>query len=401
MRSLKAGGIGPDVPGAGSRRVLAVICVLSGLAGWALYAFALRGQIGEDSMVFHTAARAWIIGDGARLYDGYWLTDQINARFAGWLAAPIKLHPWMYPPSFLLMVLPLGILPFAAAFLLAQGVGLALIAAAACAQVAARRWMIASLLLSPATAVNVLLGQNAFLTGALLIGGAGSMRRFPVASGVLLGLLSYKPQFCLMIPVALLAGRHWRAAATAVLTAMTLVLTSTALFGSGLWETWIGLVTGHGSLSQAWAHEARLNGTSVYACVSWFGVPPDAASLVQLLAILAAAAAVYIAYRRIMPDELRLAVLLAATFVAAPHSANYDAILLSVAATLLVARLPDGCQKVGDPVLACALWLCPLLNPPSLFVMGAFTPLLVSGFIATILRRSVSLPEHDPGGPVE
>ncbi|MGI4800823.1 MAG: glycosyltransferase family 87 protein [Janthinobacterium lividum] len=357
-----------------------------------LYAFALRGQIGEDSMVFYTAARAWITGDGPQIYNGYWLTDQINARFVGWLATPIKLHPWIYPPSFLLIVLPLAVLPFAAALLLAQGVGLALIAVASCAQVAARRWMLASLLLSPATAVNVLLGQNAFLTGALLIGGAGSLRRFPVVSGVLLGLLTYKPQFCLMVPVVLLAGQHWATAITALLTAVALVLTSAALFGLKLWATWIDLVTGQGSLSYDWSHEARLNGMSVYACASWLGIPPDAVSLMQLLAVLIAATAVYAAYRRVIPDELRLAVLLAATFVAAPHSANYDAVLLLVAATLLIGkRSSDSSQNRTELVLACALWLCPLFNPPSVFTVGAFTPLLVFGFIATLLRRSRSI----------
>ena len=55
--------------------------------------------------------------------------------------------------------------------------------------------------------VNVGHGQNGFLTAALLGGALHWLDRRPWLAGVLIGCLAYKPQFGVLIPVALLAGR--------------------------------------------------------------------------------------------------------------------------------------------------------------------------------------------------
>ena len=152
-----------------------------------------------------------------------------------------------------------------------------------------RASMLFSLLLSPAAAVNVLLDQNAFLTGALLIGGMGLPPRFPLVAGVLLGLPSYKPQLCPMVPVVLLSGRHWRTAMAAGGTAVLLALVSAAVFGAGPWLTWIESIAGGGPLFRDWVVEARLNGMSVYACAVFLGGSPIVANIAQAAAALLAA----------------------------------------------------------------------------------------------------------------
>lgn len=374
----------------------AVACVLLGTGGWIVYALALRGQLGEDSMVFHTAARAWIDGLGSRLYDGYWITQQINHDFAYWLSKPIPLHPWVYPPSFLLLVLPFGYLPFGAAFILLQLFSFVGFAVAACSLLDARRAMLVALVLSPATAANVLLGQNGFMTAALLIGGVALLRRSPLLAGLLLGLLSFKPQFFLMVPVFLLAGRYWRSAAITAGTAIGLALASVALFGVGPWKDWVGLLTSGSGLFHAWMQEARLKDMSVYACVALFGGSAGVANLVQGIAILLGAAAVFHAFRQEMREELRLCVLLVATFLAAPHVANYDAVLLSVAAILLATVNAQERRSAGLYLLAGLIWLCPLFNPPSAFRIGLLTPLLQLVFLGTAVWRPREEGRLDP-----
>jgi hypothetical protein len=64
------------------------------------------------------------------------------------------------------------------------------------------------LALSPAASVNVIAGQNAFLTLALLLGDMGLLGRSDFVAGLILGLLSFMPQFAIMVAVALLAARH-------------------------------------------------------------------------------------------------------------------------------------------------------------------------------------------------
>ena len=71
--------------------------------------------------------------------------------------------------------------------------------------------MALSALLAPASLINLLYGQNGFLTAALLVGGIRLAPSRPLSGGVLLGLLAYKPQFGLVVVVALVAARLWRA----------------------------------------------------------------------------------------------------------------------------------------------------------------------------------------------
>ena len=49
-------------------------------------------------------------------------------------------------------------------------------------------------MLSPAALFDVGTGQNAFLTTAILVAGFGLLPRRPILAGIVLGLLSYKPQ---------------------------------------------------------------------------------------------------------------------------------------------------------------------------------------------------------------
>src|SRR5438874_1214094 len=74
-------------------------------------------------------------------------------------------------------------------------------------------------------------GQNGFLTAALLVGGFGLLRRQPGFAGALLGVLTYKPQFWLLVPIALTAARQWRAFASAVIAAAVMALLSLAVLG--------------------------------------------------------------------------------------------------------------------------------------------------------------------------
>jgi hypothetical protein len=58
----------------------------------------------------------------------------------------------------------------------------------------------------------------------------------PWLAGVLIGLLAYKPQFGVLIPIALLAGGRWRTMGAAAATVAALAAVSFALLGSGIWH---------------------------------------------------------------------------------------------------------------------------------------------------------------------
>jgi hypothetical protein len=58
---------------------------------------------------------------------------------------------------------------------------------------------------------------------------------FRLPAGVFSGCLSYKPQFGILYPVALVAARQWRAIAGATATIVLLVSASIAAFGMSAW----------------------------------------------------------------------------------------------------------------------------------------------------------------------
>jgi alpha-1,2-mannosyltransferase len=368
-----------------------LVCGLYGLGAIAIYAIYFGKQPWQDWMVYYTAARAYLDGNLPLIFDGERFTAQINADFAAWLPRPLSFHPWLYPPTYLLLLVPFGRLTFATACLVFLVASFACLLAAIwfAAGSGYRRWLhLGSLAFAPAVAFNIGSGQNAFLTSALLVGGFGLLPGRPRVAGVLLGLLTYKPQLWLLAPVALVASRQWRALAATILTAGCMVLASVAAFGIEPWRVWIEwFIDAPPEIYQTWLQAGRLHGQSIYTDLVLIGVPHPAASAGQMLATLLAAGVAWWCYSRPMPPDLRLAALLAATVLAAPHVTNYDTVLLVVAATLVFAYgLDHGFGRAGVlvPVL---VWMIQLFNPPNVYRIGLLTPLLTVLLVACAITR--------------
>ncbi len=161
--------------------------------------------------------------------------------------------------------------------------------------------------------------------------------RAPAAGGLLLGVLSYKPQLWVLVPLALVAGRQWRALGWTIGTAGALALLSAAVVGPDLWLAFLDAV-----------REA--------------GLSPAASGAVQLVASALAVAAVWIAFRRHAASDARLAVLATATFLVSPYTLNYDLLLLMPA---VVAMFRLGVARGFYPfetVVHLAVWLSPALG---------------------------------------
>ena len=367
------------------------VCAIYGLCAIAIYALHFTKYPWQDWMVYYTAARAVLEANLPLVFDGERLTAQINADFADWLPQPLSFHPFLYPPTFLLLLVPFAVLPFAAACLLFLAASFAALVAAIWRVVGPgyRRWLhLASLALAPAVWFNVGSGQNAFLTSALLVGGFGLLARRPLVAGVLLGLATYKPQLWLLAPVVLVAARQWRALATALLTAGVMVLASLAAFGIEPWRAWISwFIAAPPEIYQTWLQAGRLHGQSIYTDLVLIGVSHSVATAGQMLATLLAAGVAWWCYSRSMPPNLRLATLLAATVLAAPHVTNYDTVLLVVAATLVFAYGLDHGFGRGGVLVPVLVWMIQLFNPPNVYRIGLLTPLLTVLLVACAITR--------------
>ncbi|THD68288.1 MAG: DUF2029 domain-containing protein [Phenylobacterium sp.] len=376
---------------------VAIPALLAALYAWAVFAstFWRPGAIGlnynapgSDWMVLYSAAHLALSGHMPLIFDGDRFTAYLNASLGHWLTAPLQFRPWVYPPSFLVMLAPLEPLGFAGSYAAFQFISAGLLAAALLYRADQPRvapWLALAVLISPAASINAVDGQCSFLVAALLVAGFRLLGPRPLLAGAVLGVLTFKPQFWILVPVALAAAGQWRSLAAAILSAGVLAAISAAIFGLESWVWWIReTLQSYSSADPKWVSLGRIWGNSVYTCAVLLGIPAKLASLIQTGAILASAAAVVATFRTRLAPDLKLAVLLVAAILAAPHSAAYDVVLLVVAAGLWLASEPTP-PAMWRWILALAFWLSALFSPPVLMPTGRFIPLLLVGFIGLVL----------------
>ncbi|HEY1751874.1 MAG TPA: glycosyltransferase family 87 protein [Caulobacteraceae bacterium] len=143
--------------------------------------------------------------------------------------------PFVYPPTFLIIVWPFGQLPLALAYPLWTGLSAALFTYAA-AHMVRPAWATLALFIVPPVVLAISPGQTSLLVGAAMIGGWLLRDKRPALAGVLFGLAAcIKPQAMIMAPLVLWG--QWRLVRWAMATGAALVLAS-FVFGPGLWLQW-------------------------------------------------------------------------------------------------------------------------------------------------------------------
>lgn len=186
--------------------------------------------LGTDFSSVWTAGASALAGRATEPYDPALHAAAERASFGP--AAPF--YSWHYPPLLFLLAVPLALLPYVAALFLWQ-VSTGALYASVMPRILPGTLTVPVALAFPAVFVTATHGQNGFLTAGLLGWGLLLLGRRPALAGALLALLAYKPQLGLLIPVALLAGRHWTAIASACVTLAVAVLLTLAAFGPESW----------------------------------------------------------------------------------------------------------------------------------------------------------------------
>src|SRR6516162_2620346 len=192
---------------------------------------------GSGAPLYGDFTDVWVAGlhalnaNASQLYD----SDEFVTIQQALLGARDYFYPnWPYPPTFFLILAPLSTLPYVRAFLtwdITTLLGCLLVVHL----IVRRPPAIALVLASPFTAWNFLAGQNGFLTASLLGASVLFLEKRPIVAGAIIGCLTYKPQFGILFPVALIASRQWRAVASAGVAVAVLAVASVALFGADAW----------------------------------------------------------------------------------------------------------------------------------------------------------------------
>lgn len=293
---------------------------------------------------------------------------------------------WHYPPPFLFAAAPLALMPYATAYIVwAFGTFPAYLAAIRA--IVGERTGIILAAAFPAVLCNFVDGQNGFLSAALLGGALVMLVERPILAGVCLGLLTYKPHLGLLIPIALIAGGHWRAIIAAGIVAILMVFASWLAFGTATWLAFIGNIshTSQAFLSDGWADFGKLQ--TAFGLTRTLGFSERAAWTVQAVVALGAATAVAALWRSRAATEIKAAALSAGAMLATPYLYTYDLVVLAVPLAFLwrMGRTSGFLQhELSAIALACLLILIfPFVTAP----VGLGAVLIVAALIA---RRALA-----------
>lgn len=338
-----------------------------------------------DFITPYAAVRAYFEGEQAIIYDHARFTAFLNDLYAN--RFDFKFQPFLYPPVWLLMLLPFGLLPVYTACLLFM----AATAAASAFESRHDPWRWLAVAASPAAMWVVLSGQNSFLYVALMYGGFRLLEKSPSTAGILLGCLVYKPQICLLVPLALLAARQWKALAWMIATGAGLLLASLVVFGLDFWMDYLAMARrlSEPPMLDVWATRASRIHISPFVAARILHLSDGLASALQFAAAALAAGAVWFAFRQYPSSTTRTAVLMAATLLVSPYTINYDLLLLMPAAALLYRQAAVEGFYPGEILVYPVLWLIPSALLTFNYRLPA-TPLVILafGFFAVLRLRA-------------
>jgi hypothetical protein len=293
----------------------------------------------SDFIALWLAGRQAVYARAALLYDpGAFV--RLQQALVGTL--PVYFPNWSYPPTYLLLLAPLGALPYLSAFL-AYELATLLACIAVALLIVRRRSAIALLLALPYTAWNFIAGQSGFLSASLAGAALLALESRPLLAGVFLGFLTYKPQLGILFPVALVAAKEWRALYAAVTTTALLVGGSIIAFGADAWTAWPRDLASRAGFElgldpdQYWGLYQ-----TVYGLFRYLGGARAAATLAQGFATLGIVVIVWVVWRSRARYPLKAAIVSAGMLLAPHHVLAYDLAAIAIPVAFL-ARDQLGC----------------------------------------------------------
>lgn len=342
--------------------------------------------LGTDfSNVYAAGTLVWQ-GKAADAYDP---PLQHAAEIAVFGGRDVPFYGWHYPPFFLVIAALVAAVPYL------WGLALWQIASfiAYCAAMRATLPRHETLLVAsafPAVFVNIGHGHNGFLTTALLGSALLQLHRRPWVAGALIGLMAYKPQFGVLIPLALMAGGHWRTMAGAAFTVIALIAISTMMFGTGIWDAF--------TASTAFTRDVVLEqgGTgwpkiqSIFSAARMWGADVSFAYVAQGMLALCVALGLIWLWRSNSAFALKASALAIGSLLATPYVLDYDLVVLAIAIAWFARHgLAHGFRNGEISVLALA-WLMPLLARSVAGTVHLPLGLLTMiAFYAVVIRRAV------------
>lgn len=312
---------------------------------------------GGDFRSFWAPARLVWLGEAHGAYDPDILTPMLATIMS--ISSYARLSPMYYPPSYLLLLSPIGLLEFFPAYVAFCTLG-AMAFLFTMYRISGRLWFMLLMLAFSGLWVNIVSGQNGLFTSSLFGLGFAALPASPLLAGVFFGLLTIKPHLGLLIPVALIASRRWSVIGSAAMAALALVILSALAFGPDIW-LWGLTGMGTASLNLSGNPHLLVRIPSAFSFMRLSGMPPGQAMLLHLLLAASLMVLVWGIWRHSRNTNLNAAATAGASLLCAPFLYDYDTALLAVGIAFMAREIARTGWWWGERVVLPLLMFWPML----------------------------------------
>jgi hypothetical protein len=300
---------------------------------------------------------------------------------------PLDEFVFSYPPHLLLLLLPFGAMPFAAAITIWTILNVYSVFHAV-ELMRGRRDFAMLACAGPAVLMLVVYGhfEGVLALFAVFILIKGEER--PLLAGVLLALMTVKPQLALMLAVFILLTGQWRIVAWSIPATLALVAISVITFGP---KPWIDFVTWtvpyHAGLLSDFVLSQLKSTISIYAGARMLGLPGWLAQIIQWVASFAMLAGAVMVYGRRGAEPRSIAIALSMVVLAQPYANAYDLALAAPALTLALFAESQRDEQLFLPFIPALLfWTTPALAS----IFGAASWPVLPILLTTILLLAIA-----------
>lgn len=285
----------------------------------------------NDFHAFYITGKLVLAGHAASAYNWQIVrAEQLHVFGA------VSFMPWAYSPQFTAFSALFALFPIGASYFLFTVLTF-LFFDRALRKLSGAYFPAAMAFAYPAIVINARLGQTGFLTAALIGNFLLYYRMRDWRAGWFLGSMLVKPHLAGGITILAFLGKRW----TAILAAAGLTLGTaaavTVLLG---WDIWDAYLRGSRAATLFLWHGVypleRM--TSLYASLYRFGFHPIIALSVHTVVAVMAVIAIALAFIRGLQENQFLALVVISSALISPYNYDYDQVMLSLAAGLV---LPD------------------------------------------------------------
>ncbi|WP_125933252.1 glycosyltransferase family 87 protein [Kiloniella majae] len=269
---------------------------------------------------------------------------------------------WHYPPTFMLLTTVLAAIPYLASYFLFIG-GSFLFYVYSLKRLFQHRYAILLIVAYPAVYLTMVHGQNSLLSTGLLACAIVCFRSRPVLAGVFIGLLAFKPQLGVLIPLVLIVSQQWRVFWSAAVTTGVFVGLSLTVFGWELWDIFFQNMSVVKSLmGQGFLLSEKM--PSLYITLKMIGFGDHFAYVMHWGMASGVVGVLMWLWYRCGPTNMAFAALIPAILLILPYLFDYEMTLLAIPIALLAMDMAD---KGG------VFW------EKAILVCGFVTPLILAG----------------------